>query len=161
MKRIKLSLLLFVGLILIVISSCVHRKSECFGNGKTTYIERSRLNDFDFYFIKFGHFLRKDSVIEIMCNNYIDGYGYTNMISKRVYIKDVQVRHFCLIKDSTMLLSFRKYLSDSTNITPKTISEKEFDSIEKLFEQLPKFAVKYKMSANELRYYLGWYETKK
>jgi len=158
--RQQLSLLLFSGLILIVTSSCVHRQSVCFNNGKTTFIERSRLNDFDFYYIRFGHFLRKDSVIEIMCNHYIDGFGYTNLISKSVFINDGQERHFCLIKDSTMLLSFRKYLLDSKNSTPKTISEKEFNSIVKLFEILPKFAVKYKMSASELMDYLGWYETK-
>ena len=160
MMRLKLSLLLFIGFILILTSSCVHRKSECNSKGKTTYTERSRLNDFFFYYIKYGHFLRKDSVIEIMCNSYLDGYGYTSMISKRVFFRDGHETHFCLIKDSTMLLSFRKYILDSMNNTPKAISKNEFDAFEKLYKYLPKFAEKYKLNANELKDYLGWYETK-
>lgn len=151
---------LLTGIILIFSVSCAHRKIVFSANRKIVYSEKSRLNDFDFYYIKYGQLLRKDSVIEIMCNNYIDRYGYTNVISKRVFLENKKVKYYCLIKDSAMLISFEKYLVKSAQEDFKKLSEQEIESFSKLFDYFPEFAKQYGINALEIKNYLGWYETK-
>lgn len=152
MKRI-------LPLILLILTGCTpaKRSTDRFKISDKTFIS-GNFSGTDYVVIRRKEHGIKRDWITIDFNHYVNGMGKILYISKEVYnIYGDLVATMPFVKDSLMLSNVSKIQSPSEHIFTK-LSTEELDAIAIALDKFPYLSVKYKLSIDNLKDYLGWME---